>query len=185
MADGDNEIIQECGPHHHAWCGGLPDSVRAAGAPASAPLRRLRRPRRASRSIVTFRPAEGYHCAGPSFLSPVATILSRSAGNGRCSFNASSTSAVSHVSNSAGVVSMTGIAFAWIGRTTSLDSDVRNENSKCSRVSFLRSPVHGRQMPANANSGDRRPGRTNAAPSVDCRCIRRTKSPALGSETQA
>ena len=43
---GDNEIIQECGPHHHACCGGLPDSVRAAGAPASAPPHR---PRRASR----------------------------------------------------------------------------------------------------------------------------------------
>jgi hypothetical protein len=43
---GDNEIIQECGPHHHAWYGGLPDSVRAAGAPASG---LPRRPRRASR----------------------------------------------------------------------------------------------------------------------------------------
>ncbi len=43
---GDNEIIQECGPHHHAWCGGLPDSVRAACAPAIVPPRR---PRRASR----------------------------------------------------------------------------------------------------------------------------------------
>ena len=59
-----------------------------------------------------------------SSLSPFATILRRSAGNGSWSFNASSGSADSHASNSSTAVNITGIALAWIGRTTSLDSVV-------------------------------------------------------------
>src|SRR5688572_21296652 len=42
------------------------------------------------------------------------------------------------------------MAFSWMGRTTSFDSVVRKANSRCSPVSPLRSPVHGRQMPAKA-----------------------------------
>jgi hypothetical protein len=57
-------------------------------------------------------------CYAASFRSPFATILSRTTGNGRCSFSASSGSADSHASNSAGVVSITGIAFAWINRSS-------------------------------------------------------------------
>lgn len=43
------------------------------------------------------------------------TSVSMSSGNGRCSFAASSHSAVSQVSTSSCVVRITGIAFGWIG----------------------------------------------------------------------
>ncbi len=42
---------------------------------------------------------------------PLATTLSAPSGSGRCSFTASAVGAVSHVSISAGVVRITGIAF--------------------------------------------------------------------------
>src|SRR5260370_15735389 len=60
-----------------------------------------------------------------------------------------------HWSTSSGVISMTGIAFSWIGSTMPLGSVVMIENSVWSPMlgTFLvpRSPVHGRQIPANKN----------------------------------
>jgi hypothetical protein len=56
---------------------------------------------------------------GESSRSPVATIVSRSSGNGRCSFSASVGSSVSQASHSSGVVRIAGIAFAWTGFTSS------------------------------------------------------------------
>ena len=47
----------------------------------------------------------------PSSFSPLATILSASSGNGRCSSRAFGASAASQRSTSAGVVRMTGMAF--------------------------------------------------------------------------
>ena len=49
--------------------------------------------------------------------------------SGICNAIASSTDPVIHVSHSSAIVSSTGIAFAWTGRTMSFDSDVRNASS--------------------------------------------------------
>jgi hypothetical protein len=46
-------------------------------------------------------------------------------GNGLCNTVASSTEPVSHVSHSCSAVKSTGMALAWIGRTTLFDSVVR------------------------------------------------------------
>jgi hypothetical protein len=51
--------------------------------------------------------------------------LSASWRNGRCSAFASSQGARIHTSHSSGVVSITGIAFGWIGRTTVFGAVVR------------------------------------------------------------
>src|SRR4051794_24700374 len=53
------------------------------------------------------------------------------------------------------VVRITGIALGWTGATTPLASVVRKLNRRCSisPSAFFRTPVQGRQMPANANKG--------------------------------
>ncbi len=62
-------------------------------------------------------------------LAPVATMHIISFASGICNAIASSTDPVIHVSYSSAIVSSTGIAFAWTGRTMSFDSDVRNASS--------------------------------------------------------
>src|SRR6478609_3861726 len=57
------------------------------------------------------------HAAAARSL-PRATIIRSASGNGRCSAFASSHGARIHKSHSSGVVSITGIAFGWIGLTT-------------------------------------------------------------------
>ena len=84
-----------------------------------------------------------------SLRGPVATIRSASGGSGRCRATASSTEPVSQASQASGVVSSTGIALAWIGRTTSLASQVRKANRRCSpswRIG-LRPPCPGPRPP--------------------------------------
>jgi hypothetical protein len=60
--------------------------------------------------------------AGSSLESPRATIFNASSGNGCCSAFASSHGARSHASHSSAVVSITGIAFEWIGSTMAFKS---------------------------------------------------------------
>jgi hypothetical protein len=60
-----------------------------------------------------------------SAFCPRATMRKASSGSGLWSALASATGAVSHVSISSGVVRTTGIAFGWIGATTTFGSVVR------------------------------------------------------------
>ncbi len=93
--------------------------------------------------------------ADPLF-SPLATIRSAWVGRGRCSASASSAGAVSHASHSSGVVRMTGMAFGWIGATTWLRAQVKNESGWCSPSTgsaFVPwAPVQGRHSPAKAKA---------------------------------
>ena len=67
----------------------------------------------AKRTLVS---RSDHAAAARSSLSvPRATILRASSGNGRCNALASSHGARIHTSYSAGVVKITGMAFAWIG----------------------------------------------------------------------
>jgi hypothetical protein len=61
----------------------------------------------------------------PCKWSPRATIFNASSGNGCCSAFASSHGARSHASHSSAVVSITGIAFQWIGSTMAFGAVVR------------------------------------------------------------
>ena len=83
--------------------------------------------------------------------------MSWSSGSGRCSFRASGVGASSQASHSAAVVSSTGMALAWTGRTTSFGAVVRNPKRVCSpSTGFFwvpRVPVHRHQMPAKAKRG--------------------------------
>ena len=60
-----------------------------------------------------------------SLFSPLAMIFRAWSSNGLCSFNAVSTGADIHRSNSARVVRMTGIAYGWIRPTIALGSVAR------------------------------------------------------------
>ena len=118
-------------------------------------------------------------------LSPVATIRSSPSGRGRCSFSASSASAPSQASTSAGVVRITGIAFGWIGATIALASVVRNPNSSCC-------PSTGALRPSDAAPGRGPRKRRSACPQlartkwascvVWCPRTRKTRSPERCSE---
>src|SRR5664279_3370753 len=67
------------------------------------------------------------HAAALSSLSaPRATILSASSASGRCNAFGSSHGARIQTSRSSSVVRITGIAFGWIGSTTTFGSVVRN-----------------------------------------------------------
>lgn len=91
-----------------------------------------------------------------SFFEPRATTISAPSGNGRCSASASTGSAVNHVSISADVVRITGIAFGWITPTSAFGSQVRKANrSVVTGPSFtFRVLVHAStQMPAKNASG--------------------------------
>ncbi len=66
-----------------------------------------------------------YAAARSSLSAPRATILNVSSANGRCSAFASSHGARIQTSRSSSVARMTGMAFAWIGATTSFASVVR------------------------------------------------------------
>jgi len=57
------------------------------------------------------------------------------------------------MSHSSDVVRSTGMALAWIGRTVSFDSVVKNAKKLVFAAFALRSPVHERQSPAKANKG--------------------------------
>ncbi len=63
--------------------------------------------------------------ARSSLSAPRMTIRSASSGSGRCSALASSHGARIHTSRSSSVVSITGMAFGWIGSTTAFGEVVR------------------------------------------------------------
>jgi hypothetical protein len=93
----------------------------------------------------------------PSSFSPVATIFSEPSGKGRCSFKASSASAVIQVSISVSVVRMTGIALGWMAPTSVFGSQVKKPNNWCSPSTGLalvpRTPCHVVQIPGKKASG--------------------------------
>jgi hypothetical protein len=88
---------------------------------------------------------------------PRATIRSASSGNGRCNAFASSQGAPNQASYSSSVVSITGIAFGWIGLTIAFGAVVRKPETRWGPgigLDFVqRSPLNSLQMPAKAISG--------------------------------
>ena len=89
----------------------------------------------------------------PSFLSPLATILSELSASGLCSLSAASAGAFIQTSISSRVVRTTGIAFGWIAPTSLFGSVVRNAEDVVCRLAFLYFPDRGPTRPDARKEG--------------------------------